>query len=89
MTKPLAIDLFCGLGDEHGVVASFPNEGYWSMYDLEREDPNLVRVVEEMGSAADGPYSNLAVVEIPDGIEWEIDEYDGVEHIAEKHRTWS
>jgi hypothetical protein len=28
------------------------------------------------------------VVEIPDGVEWEIAEYDGLEWVAEKHRTW-
>jgi hypothetical protein len=30
----------------------------------------------------------IKVITIPDGIEWEIKEYDGLEHIAEKHRTW-
>jgi hypothetical protein len=29
------------------------------------------------------------VVEIPDGIEWSIQEYDGLEWVAEKHRTWA
>jgi hypothetical protein len=29
------------------------------------------------------------VVEIPDGTDYEISEYDGNEHIAEKHRTWA
>ena len=33
--------------------------------------------------------AELAIVEIPDGIEWEIDDYDGIETIAETHRTWS
>jgi hypothetical protein len=30
----------------------------------------------------------LRIVEIPDGVEWHISEYDGIEHIAENHRTW-
>jgi hypothetical protein len=42
-----------------------------------------------MGEAADGAFAELKVIEIPDGVEWQIDEYDGTEWIAEKHRTWS
>lgn len=54
-----------------------------------RDDPILVQVVEELGDAASGRYSKLKVVEIPDDIEWIIDDYDGVEWVAERHRTWS
>jgi hypothetical protein len=57
-----------------------------------RADPMLVQVVEEMGEGASGMCANLTVVEIPDdvGLEnLEISEYDGIEHVAEKHRTWS
>jgi len=56
--------------------------------DIERHDPALVQVVEEMGSEADGVAAELAVVEIPDDVKWYIDEYDGREHVAEEHRTW-
>lgn len=48
----------------------------------------LVRLVEELGSAASGNYANLKVVEVPEGVDWEISEYDGSEHVAEVHRTW-
>lgn len=54
----------------------------------DRSDPLLIRVVEELGKDANGAYAELRIVEIPDGIEWEIDEYDGTEMIREKHRTW-
>ena len=53
-----------------------------------RDDPVLVQVVEELGDAASGRFSSLAIVEIPDGVGWQIEEYDGYEHVAEKHRTW-
>lgn len=53
-----------------------------------RNHPLIVQVVEELGNESWGRFAELKVVEIPDGIEWEIHEYDGLEHIAEKHRTW-
>lgn len=56
--------------------------------DIERDDPALVQSVEELGAAACGAHAELVVVEIPDGVEYVIEEYDGNEHIAEAHRTW-
>lgn len=57
--------------------------------EIKRDDPALVQTVEELGEAADGDYAELKIVEIPDDVEWELDEYDGIEHIAEVHRRWS
>lgn len=56
---------------------------------VERTDPDLVAVVEMLGEKANGACASLKVVEVPDDAEWEIAEYDGAEHVAEKHRTWS
>ena len=53
-----------------------------------RDDPLLVQVVKELGRAASGECAKLVIVEIPDDAEWEIEEYDGIEWVAEKHRTW-
>lgn len=65
------------------------NDGeYFFDHDLERNDPVLVQVVEELGRSADGEFASLKIVEIPDDVEWTIEEYDGSEHVAEKHRTW-
>lgn len=62
---------------------------YWDSWTRDsRTHPLIVRVVEELGEKADGQCAELKVVEIPDGTEYEIGEYDGIEHIAEKHRTW-
>lgn len=57
-------------------------------YDLDRDDPVMVSIVEELGSKANDKFAQLKVVEIPDDVEWRIMEYGGVEYVAEKHRTW-
>jgi hypothetical protein len=56
--------------------------------DIERHDPVLAQVVEELGDVANGNCAKLRVVDIPDDVEYSIEEYDGLEHIAEVHRTW-
>ena len=68
--------------------ARVDNEHFFYANHLERDDKYLVQVVEELEHMANGDYADLKVVEIPDGVEWYIDEYDGFEHIAETHRTW-
>lgn len=64
------------------------SSAYWSLDDIERNDPLLVQVVEELGDDAGGDFSRLKIVEIPDGVSWEIHDYDGIESIHEVHRTW-
>lgn len=54
-----------------------------------RTDPALIKIVEELGNAANGPFAKLKIVEIPDDVTFVIEEYDGMETIAEVHRTWS
>ena len=60
----------------------------WGCRNVDRDDPALIQVVEEMGEAADGIFASLFIIEIPDGVKWQIKEYDGLEWIAEEHRTW-
>lgn len=63
---------------------------YWETWIDERRDwPLLVQCVEELGDKAAGRSATLKIVDIPDDVEYIIEEYDGLEHIAEKHRTWS
>ena len=61
----------------------------WHDREVPRDDPYLVQIVRELGSAANGAHSNLKIVEIPSDVDWLIQEYDGAEWIAEVHRTWS
>ena len=58
-------------------------------YDIPRDCPVLVAMIEEQGDAINGAFSDLRIVEIPDDVRWYIDEYDGMEHVAERHRTWN
>lgn len=55
----------------------------------DRSSSELIALVEEMGKSADGDYAELAIIEIPDDVEWEISDYDGIETVEEKHRSWS
>lgn len=53
-----------------------------------RDDPLLLQVVDEMGEAANGQFAKLTVAEIPADVQWQIEEYDGNERVAEAHRRW-
>ena len=54
----------------------------------DRANQKLIEAIEKLGRAASGECSKLEVVEIPDGIEWQIDSHDGFERVVEKHRWW-
>ena len=70
--------------------AKHTNENYISEYDLyrNRTDPDLINVIETLGKDADGFSAEIAIIDIPDDVDWQIEEYDGFEHVAEKHRVW-
>ena len=70
-------------------IEKIPNENYWYYGVLERTDEDLTSVIEELGDEASGAYGSVVVVEIPDDVDWEIDNYDGMESIHEKHRVWN
>ena len=58
-------------------------------YGIKRDDPVLVNAVKLLGKKANGPYAELEIVKVPKGVEWVIDEYDGMETVQEAHRSWS
>ena len=81
----------CSINDiYHEYKGKTPTQQrYWDCWiDAERSDPLIIECVEALGEKASGPLSKLKIVEIPDGVEYVIQEYDGNEHIAEAHRTW-
>ena len=56
---------------------------------IPRDSPLLIKCVETLGSEeASGIYSDLKIVRIPIDVKFIIQEYDGIEWVAEKHRTW-
>ena len=82
-----------GLSDEamelYKILVGIPPANPFYNWELDRDSPQLVQIVEQLGERANTRYSSLKVVEIPDGAEWTIGEYDGCEWVAEAHRTWS
>ena len=66
------------------------DDTYISEHDFfeDRSDPDLIAVIEELQVTANSWAAEIAIVEIPDGVKWHIHEYDGMEHVAEDHRTW-
>lgn len=75
--------------EEYRAFNEAYNKFVLSDREIPRDDADLVAVVEQLGAAADGRFAGLHVVTVPDGVQWEIEEYDGMEHIAEVHRTWA
>ena len=62
---------------------------YWRMWDdNERTHPLLLQVINELGDEASGGLAKVRIVTVPDDVEWEIDDYDGMESVHEQHRSW-
>ena len=57
-------------------------------WDIQRNDKALIEVVEELGEGANGFLAKLRIEEIPDGSEFEIDEYDGLESVVPPRMSW-
>jgi hypothetical protein len=49
---------------------------------VERHDPILVQVVEELGSKASGISAALEIEVVPYGAAYRIDDYDGLERVV-------
>lgn len=72
----------------------FEEKELWKNYFLtnrpdDRTDPLLIQAIEEIGEKeSSGSCASLEIIEIPDDVKWQIDEYDGIESIHEQHRSW-
>jgi hypothetical protein len=54
----------------------------------DRTSEHLILAVETLKERANGYCALLKVVEIPDGIDYYIDNYDGIESVHEQHKSW-
>ncbi len=85
-----AVQYMANRGSKEAIEMLSQKEFYGYLHETERNDPLLVEAVESLGvNEASGDHAELRVVEIPDGIEWEIDDYDGLESVKERHRSWN
>lgn len=76
--------IYCTTEDQGEYLDHFP-ENVVSDRDIDRTDPILISVVETMGSeAASGRFAKLYIEEIPNGTQYKIDEYDGLEELITK-----
>lgn len=59
------------------------DDGSLSYYDFceDRTDPDLITVVEKLGDEANGMCAKLRIENVPPGMQYRIDEYDGNESV--------
>ena len=78
--KPKSTEEFFAMSQDERIAY---NQAYsaqtWYDRDLDRHDPALVQVVQELREKANAEYANLAIKEV-DG-PYRIDEYDGYESV--------
>lgn len=64
------------------------DDDYFWINGTYRTDSTLIEVVEELGQKASGPCGELRIVEIPDDLDYVIDEYDGYERLHQRVKEW-
>ncbi len=58
--------------------------------EINRSNAVLINFIKAYGSEwASGEFAKLKIIKIPDDVGYVIEEYDGYECVAERHRTWS
>jgi hypothetical protein len=75
-------------GLNHYFLNEDKEESSFAEWEIERNDPVLVEVVEQLGDLANSRYAKLKIVEVPDDVKWYIYDYYGVEEVHEEHRKW-
>ena len=91
ITPPFISNSYYSLLVDLGDIANeLPNDSslWFNDRDIPRDDPDLIKVVKNLKAKANGSCANLKIIKIPNDVKWEIEEYDGMELVAESHRTW-
>jgi len=84
MTKVVYNDCFGGFGLSKQAMRMYcdrTGKTDVDCWDIERDDPDLVAIVEELGEEASDWASKLKITDVPAGEYWRIDEYDGSERV--------
>ena len=61
------------------------DDSFVSPHMISRENTYAIQAIEQLGEKANGRCAELRIVDLPDGCEYSLEEYDGQEWIAE---TW-
>jgi len=85
-------EVFKALGMKWDNYGYLSNEDFGiksDNYNAYRSDPRLIEAIEKVGvSKSSGAMAKIEIVEIPDDVKFEIENYDGQESIHEEHRSW-
>lgn len=75
---------------KYNLPAPWYGYGYQECFDggYSRTSETLIKAVEHLGDKASNKHAKLRIAEVPDDVNWEIYEYDGIESIHEVHRVW-
>ena len=63
-------------------------DGFGYIYEGDRTNPKLIDCIRHLGHEANGRCAKLEIIDIPEGANYYIDEYDGQEIIREAHSSW-
>lgn len=77
------------LSKEAYEFLGLPWDDYGHAYEDDRTNPALIKCVKTLKKKADGRCARLKIVRVPDDVKWTIEDYDGLEWVAEVHRIWS
>jgi hypothetical protein len=92
-TVPNFHELYAEARKKEGKGSCEHSNAVYNQYDFpefrdDRDNPILVQVVEELGDEASGGYAKLRIAEIPDGANYIVEEYDGMESVEPGIRSW-
>lgn len=76
--------------DDYGYVENSSFNIDDNNYQAYRTHPALIDAIETIGlEESSGTYSELRIINIPDDMDWYIEDYDGLESVHEHHKSFS